>query len=666
MKFTMPEALPTDRAELAALSSQAEAEIAVFQARHNAGDEFTSEEVDRFEHLVDAGEQISEAVADLDASEAESSSRVTSLMERSTPKPAAPAAPVEEVEPVDETPEVEVDAPADTPVEVPVEAEAPVSVAASVNFAASTTSTVPDADGDPGKPWALLPSAPNYAKHSGKGASLRDIAMGIASVDAGSGQGIRQTGSAGTMAKQAIASITRPQVTMEATSEQAIYDFLQNLGKEIPGHGDATAEGLVAAGGWCAPSQQLYTFCDVPPASGLISLPDFPFDMSRGGVRVPVNPDISALLTDLWQYTETELEAVEESGDPTVVKPIIELPCPDTFLEWRLEAIGWAAKAGILQRKAWPEAIENALQQIQVAHQHRVSQASITKMVAGSGSAKVVPSDAVLGATSSVLNGLARNAVNLRLDKGLGANATIEGVTTIWFREVLRADLALREGKELLSVSDSEIDSWLAVRNVYLQYVNDWQPLNTATQTWPGSVDVLLYPAGTWFRQLANVITLGVQYPLEQLQLNQYTHIFTEDSFQVGKRCNDSQLIRIPLCVNGAVGAREQIDCTVPYATTTSVSITTTGIPDGGTFTLEFSGGDAAGVETGTIAFGASAANVKTAIVALDDGYAAADITTSGGALPTAVVVTYPAALGTLSVGTNGLTGGTSPAVVIA
>ncbi len=661
MKFTMPEALPTDRAELDALSAQAAAEIAVFQARHNAGDEFTSDEVDRFEHLVDSVEQFDTAAAEIDAAEAESSSRLSSLMERTAPKPV-----VEDTAPVEADPEPEVESQPEVEAEAQPEVEEPVAVAAAVNFAATTTSTMPDADGDPTRPWALLPSAPNYAKHSGQGASLRDIAMGIASVDPGSGQGVRQTGSAGNgMAKQAIASITRPQVTMEATSEQAVYEFLQNLGKEIPGHGTATAEGLVAAGGWCAPSQQLYTFCDVPPASGLISLPDFPFDMSRGGVRVPVNPDISDLLDDLWHYTETELEAVDGGGDPTAVKPIIELPCPDEFLEWRLEAIGWAAKAGILQRKAWPEAIENALQQIQVAHQHRVSQLSIAKMVAGSGSAKVVPTDAVLGATSSVLNGLARNAVNLRLDKGLGATATIEGVTTIWFREVLRADLALREGKEMLSVSDSEIDSWLAARNIYLQYVNDWQPLSTSSQRWPGSVDVMLYPAGTWFRQLANIITLGVQYPLEQLQLNQYTHIFTEDSFQVGKRCNDSQLIRIPLCVNGAVGAREQIDCTSSYAETAEATVTTTGTPLGGTFTLKFSGGEAAGVTTGTIAYGASAANVKTALVGIDDAFTADDFTTTGGALPTAVVVTYPAVLGSLQLGTNSLTGGISPTVVI-
>ena len=311
----------------------------------------------------------------------------------------------------------------------------------------------------------------------------------------------------------------------------------------------------------------MYTFCDVPPATGLISLPDFPFDMSRGGVRVPVSPDISDLLSDLWHYTEAQLQAVDSGGDPTAIKPIIELPCPDEFLEWRLEAIGWAAKAGILQRQAWPEAIENALAQIQVAHQHRVSQLTIGKMVAGSGAAKIFPVDAVIGATSGALNALAWNAQNLRINKGLAENATVEAVGPIWAREVFRADLAMRDDRSLLGVSNAEIDAWFSARNIYVQYVVDWQtggdgePGDLDNQVYPDSVDFLLYPAGTWFRQLQNIITIGVQYPLELLQLNQYSHIFTEDSFQVGKRCNESIRVTVPLCVNGAVGARESIVC---------------------------------------------------------------------------------------------------------
>jgi len=139
---------------------------------------------------------------------------------------------------------------------------------------------------------------------------------------------------------------------------------------------------------------------------------------------------------------------------------------------------------------------------------------------------------------------------------------------------------------------------------------------------------------------------------------------FVEDSFLVGKRCNPSDLIRIPLCVNGAVGAREQIDCSAPYAATRTATVSTTGIPTGGGFTLKFSAND---ILSASIAFNASAATVDTTLTAIDDGVTVTgDITTTGGALPAAVVVTYPAELGDLELGASTLSGGTSPAVVIA
>jgi hypothetical protein len=97
--------------------------------------------------------------------------------------------------------------------------------------------------------------------------------------------------------------------------------------------------------------------------------------------------------------------------------------------------------------------------------------------------------------------------------------------------------------------------------------VGDWQtrdaglPGNLATLAWPTTVDVLLYPAGTWFRAMQNVIEVGIMYPKEQLVLNRYTRMFTEDAIAVGRRCHPSTLVRIPLCVNGGIGARYEITC---------------------------------------------------------------------------------------------------------
>lgn len=680
MKFSLPDQLPATTAELDELRAAATAEINVFQARAAvAGEEFTADDVARLEYLNASVATIDTERATLAADEQSHSERVTSALAQAAAATAAEAAPEA---PADETDEGDGDGGAAADVvaeaeavtaEAAAEAQTPVTAGTRpVSFAGAAPGAAPDVDasrGESPKGWHLVPSAPKYAEFGTGEVGFAEIARSIASVDPSSGQGMQQTGTAsGGLAKQSIASLSR-QLGEPITDGKVAHDFIQRLGREIPGKGKATAEALVAAGGWCAPSQRIYTFCAVPQAANLISVPDAPFDFSRGGVIAPVNPDISTLLAKLFHYTEVELEAVDGQGVPTVTKPIIDLPCPDEWLEWRLEAIGWAAKAGILQRQAWPEAIQVALEMIQAAHQHRVSQLTIGKMVAGSGPVRVVPTDAVLGATSSVLNGLAINAVNLRIDKGLADDAVIEGVAPLWFREVLRADLALRQGLEALAVTDAQIDAWLAVRHIYLQYVVDWQkggvgqPGNLDTQQWPGFADVMLYPAGTWFRTLSNVITVGVQYPLDLLQKNEYSHIFTEDQMQVGRRCDESINLRVPLCVNGAVGARERIECSGVYNETVTKTVTIGGsvLPTGGQFPVSFSNGGSA-----NIAWNSTSAAAKTALGNIDDGHPASDFSVAGGPLPgAALAITYPAELGDLSATTAGLTGGTGTTVTV-
>lgn len=591
MKFKLPDQLPATVTELDELATKATAEINVFQARRAAGDEFTADEVADLEYLLDSRDKVTTERDTIAAADQSQSDKLNGLFDRVSAKKSEAEADAETTDDGEDS--TETDGDGDAGGEVVAEAEQVAAEAAEesqavtastgqrpVTFAGATRGKNdlpgPAPTGEKPKGWNLVQSAPKYAEFGNEKVSFAEIAQSIASVGQGSVSGRQRTGTSpdGQFATQAVARLDRPQPEGPVpANEHEMYAMIQEIGRHIPGHGAVSAKALVAAGGWCAPSQQIYTFCAVPEASDLLSLPDAPFDFSRGGVRVPVNPDMSALLDDVWHFTETQLEAVDGSGNPTAVKPIIELPCPDEFLEWRLEAIGWAAKAGILQRQAWPEAIENALEQIQAAHQHRVSQISINKMVAGSGTPIVVPADSVLGATSSVLNGLALQAANLRYNKGLKGDATIEGVAPVWFREVVRADLALMEGKETKAVSNAEIDNWLAVRDIYLQYVVDWQtrgagqPGNMATVVYPATVNVLLFPAGTWFRTLNNIITLGVQYPLQQLVLNQYTHIFTEDSLQVAKRCDQSINVQLPLCVSGAVGARQLVACNTPPET---------------------------------------------------------------------------------------------------
>lgn len=98
-------------------------------------------------------------------------------------------------------------------------------------------------------------------------------------------------------------------------------------------------------------------------------------------------------------------------------------------------------------------------------------------------------------------------------------------------------------------------------------------------------------------------------------------------------------------------------------ATSEVQTITVTGTPTGGTFTLGFDG-----ETTGTIAFDAANTVVDTALEALPN-LAPGDVTVTGGPGPgTPWVVTFNSALGDvplMTLVTNSLTGGTAPTVTI-
>lgn len=95
-------------------------------------------------------------------------------------------------------------------------------------------------------------------------------------------------------------------------------------------------------------------------------------------------------------------------------------------------------------------------------------------------------------------------------------------------------------------------------------------------------------------------------------------------------------------------------------------TVTVTGTPTGGSFTLTYGG-----QVTGNIAYNASAATVQAALVALSNIGNSTNVAVTGGALPgSAVVVTFQGLLGNepqtpMTANGAGLTGGTTPAVTV-
>lgn len=310
---------------------------------------------------------------------------------------------------------------------------------------------------------------------------------------------------------------------------------------------------LVAAGGWCAPSETMYDFLAVPAAEGLFSLPEI--GIARGGIRWPRQPDFGIAMQEEG-FLYTEAEAIAQVDD----KPCFEIPCGE-FDEVRLDAIGLCVTAGLLQQKGYPESIAVYMQGLMKMHLHRMSSYRLNKVLAGSDDVDVTGN--VMGVFGAVMNTVELAAEDIRSRDRLPQSTTIEVVFPRWVRAAIRADLAYRRGESAATpATDQMIASAFAARNVAPQFVTDWQVGETGqpgaatpVTAWPTQVEFVAYPSGTWFSSVNNVIEVGNLYDQAMLKKNRFTALFTEDGVAVGKRGTTSRHYTVPVAVTGHVGA---------------------------------------------------------------------------------------------------------------
>ncbi|WP_192806283.1 major capsid protein [Streptomyces sp. SS1-1] len=332
-----------------------------------------------------------------------------------------------------------------------------------------------------------------------------------------------------------------------------------------------SAEALVAAGGWCAPSETRYDFFNIAGSSGLIDLPTF--GVTRGGVQFPVSPSLADAIdggafapfaetfdgtSNPWLWTEAD-DIAAATGSPT--KPCIRVPCPD-FDEERLEAYGICLTAGNLADAAYPEATANMLKLLMAAHDHAINARLIALMVARSSNATTIGGQTDDSAAPRIFNAAALAATDYRARYGMALEDVLEIVFPAWVREAVRADMAWKAGVDLTEVSNADIDAKFTVRNVRPQWVDDWQVRgasqfgNSSKMTaWPTTVDFLLYAAGTFLHGNGMSLDLGVVRDSVLNETNDHTAAWSEEAHLVARVGHESRRYTVPFNVKGATGA---------------------------------------------------------------------------------------------------------------
>ncbi len=153
---------------------------------------------------------------------------------------------------------------------------------------------------------------------------------------------------------------------------------------------------IVASGGWCAPSETVYTLTDIACPEMLGDAPEV--QLARGGLRFFKVPSL-----DVGSMTFVHTEADDISG---AVKPCFVIPCPEPE-EVRCDAVGVCLQAGILTQRHFPELVAWYQRNTMVAHELRVRQVLFEQAVTAS---TAVTIGATFGAFSAIFAAVALQA----------------------------------------------------------------------------------------------------------------------------------------------------------------------------------------------------------------------------------------------------------------
>ena len=545
MDFEIPEDLTALKGEdLAATLTAARA--AAKDVNSIADDEFTDENLARLEALTDLIETLeAQTAAEVEASEKRAAARAKATALTAEPEPEEET--TEEVEDSAVVPEEEVED--ETPAE---EAEEKTLITASgtptkkekarVVKRAAAAVTAPEI------PNQALPVITAAADAPSAGYSMGAVLKDLEDVTKGAIERFQAMprGKVGNVQNRyGVAHITKQRSDgLTLDNYRSVQDLIQAASVEtrLPGGS------LTAAGGWCAPSETVYDLCSIESTDGLWDLPEV--QVNRGGLNFTKGPSFE----DFYAYAVTafQTEAEAEAG---TLKLCIPVECPE-FEDVRLDAAYVCISAGILTNAAYPELIRRYIEGTLIAQRHAVSARMIAAAEAITGAAIPIPD--VWANALSVLHALELVAEGERERFRMARSATLEVLLPFWVRPALRADLANRTGVDLVNVTDATLDSYFSNRGLRVQWLYNYQSLSTTpgvATDYPDTLEMIMYPAGTFVMLTDDVIRLDAVYDSTGLSTNTYTALFAEEGVALANVCHDPRRLSIDFAVTGLTAA---------------------------------------------------------------------------------------------------------------
>jgi hypothetical protein len=329
-------------------------------------------------------------------------------------------------------------------------------------------------------------------------------------------------------------------------------------------------EALVAAGGWCSPSEISYDFYNIVCEDGMLDLPTA--GINRGGMRWPTSPSYGDIVNNYWSWNETQDVAALTGTAQSGTKVCYRVPCP-SFNEARLHCDGFCLTVGNLMEDAYPELIANHTRLLFAGHAHRMNTLRINELLTSANSTAITGYGAAgAGLVAPVLGSLELTAIDMREKYRMCEDAVLEVVLPRWLRGAMRSDLRKRTGQDLeaLAVTDAMLMNMFDLLNIRVQWVTDWQVGSagfpggsTPLVIWPTTVQFLMFPAGTFLLGRGLQLNLGVIRDSVLNATNDHTAEWMEECWLIAKVGHESRLGTIAICPDGTTGAADLTACGV-------------------------------------------------------------------------------------------------------
>lgn len=318
------------------------------------------------------------------------------------------------------------------------------------------------------------------------------------------------------------------------------------------------ADGIIAAGGWCGPTEPYRGIAGLGSADRPIKAGLGGFNVTRGGVRYMTPPRLSQIVTDASGGAVTTHTAANDEA--SVTKTTQRITC-GVENEVDLDSIVVQLTAGNFLDRSYPEWIARWIELAAIA-QARVAERKILATI--DANSTTMTSAQEYGAIRDVLNAISRAAVGLRSRHRELWDFPLQVILPDFVITAFQQDYSFAlnaDPENQHSLAKEAIERWFAVRNISVIWTPDAYVFPTETATnpkyivdYPETVDARLFPAGSFQFLDGGSLDLGVTRDNTSNAANDFS-IFAEDFEQTIFTGVVAYKVISTICANGASAA---------------------------------------------------------------------------------------------------------------